>query len=135
MYYFVINIRSTLSGIRYAKAIVNGINGLILLPDNWDPSINLNNTNIVDADYSSNIIDNDLWDILENKGVVFLPAANSRLNNVISSDSYHGHYWSSTSNPIIGFAGCLMFAADRVQATTSNGRCYGQSVRLVQDVQ
>ena len=32
---YVFNNRSTSSGIRYAKAIVNDINGVILLPDDW----------------------------------------------------------------------------------------------------
>ena len=35
---YLLMTRSTASGIRYAKAQVNGINGVILLPDNWNNS-------------------------------------------------------------------------------------------------
>ena len=37
-WYYVFNTRSTVSGIRYAKAQVNGVNGVMLFPDNWNSS-------------------------------------------------------------------------------------------------
>ena len=52
---YVLYTRKTSSGIRYAKAIVNEVKGLILLPDNWSKSkFSLKETNRGEADFISN---------------------------------------------------------------------------------
>lgn len=54
--------RVTNSEIRYVKAKVNDINGVVLLPDNWNSNTyKLKNTNKKDAEYTSNIISVADW--------------------------------------------------------------------------
>lgn len=73
---YIINTRTTSSGIRYARANVNNLNGVILLPDNWSTSYyTLNSTNSSSANYSTNQITAEQWSTLEQHGAVFLPAA------------------------------------------------------------
>ena len=92
---YVFNTRSTASGIRYAKAKVNNVNGVILLPDGWSDSYySLTNTNSRDASYSSNTITASQWDTLELHGAVFLPAAGGRNGTNLFNVGSYGYYWS-----------------------------------------
>lgn len=97
---FLIERRHTQTGLRYAKGQVNGINGLLLLPDAWDTIYyKLYSPNTPDASFATNIIDLNSWNtILEPNGVVFLPAAGMRYQNdqVIKHVNSSGIYWSST---------------------------------------
>ena len=53
---FVFNERNTTSGIRFAKVIMNGVKGVVLLPDNWLASIySFSNVNVLESDFESNI--------------------------------------------------------------------------------
>lgn len=124
--------RSTSSGIRYAKAIVNNTNGIILLPDDWDISIyNLNYSNSHDASFSSNTITLSAWNsYFESHGAVFLPAAGSRSGTIVTRPGSEGGYWSATysdsnSAYYLGYDG-----ADFVVAFP-HSRFYGHNVRLV----
>lgn len=95
---YVFNTRSTPSGIRYAKATVNGINGVILLPDDWNSShYSLSNTNVSGASYSSNNISQSNWtNRLEANGAVFLPAAGFRGGTSVYDVGSGGRYWSAS---------------------------------------
>ena len=131
-YEYLLNTRSTVSDIRYAKAQVNGINGLVLLPDSWNRSYYvLNNTNLSNVDFSSNIITLEQWSTLEQHGAVFLPAAGHRSGTTISY-LQEGNYWSASSYS--------QMSAYRLRITNSdcyvnsNRRGYGQSVRLVRSI-
>ena len=77
---YVFETRSTPSGVRFAKATVNGIKGVILLPDNWNISYyGLENTNKMGANFEDNAISKSDWTSkLESKGAVFLPNAPTR---------------------------------------------------------
>ena len=79
-FYYLLYERSTTSGIRWAKGKVNGVNGLILLPDAWTASIySLDNTNNATCGYDGNIISAEVWtSTFEVNGAVFLPAAGWR---------------------------------------------------------
>ena len=71
-WYYVFHNRITESDIRYAKAKINGVNGVILLPDNWSQTTYyLNNVNSRTAFYNSNIITTSNWAIMESNGAVF----------------------------------------------------------------
>ena len=129
---YLIRTRSTTSGIRYAKAQVNGINGLILVPDNWSTSTYvLNSTNTTGSAYTSNVISAAQWTILENAGCVFLPAAGSRANVSVGNVGSEGYYWSASN---CGFAAAwlIQFYSGNV---LSSGlfRYYGYTVRLVKN--
>ena len=94
---YVFNTRTTYSGIRYAKANVNGVNGVILLPDGWSRSIyNLFDTNNGGANYSSNTLSAGIWNTLEQAGAVFLPAAGYRWGSSLLSVGSDGDYWSAS---------------------------------------
>lgn len=134
---YVFNNRSTSSDIRYAKARVNNVNGIILLPDDWNSNTYyLNNINTSDVAFS-NSISADQWVILENAGAVFLPAAGSRVGTTVlglTVSSSQGGYWSASNSSSVCAYG-LYF--DRSTLTPFsylyNYRYRGHSVRLVQD--
>ena len=128
---YVFDTRSTSSGIRYAKAQVNGVNGVILLPDDWSTSYyNLNSTNTTNANYSSNVISVSSWtNSLQSHGAVFLPVAGFRSGNGIGSVGTSGFYWSASYFGT-GNAYCVRFSGTALTADYNIGRDRGQSVRL-----
>ncbi len=128
---YVFNTRSTSSGIRYAKAMVNGINGVILLPDDWSSSYySLSNTNQSGASFTSNTITSSQWTTLEQHGAVFLPAAGRRDGTSVYNVGSDGYYWSSTAYSASS-AYYLYFGSSNVIPSDSYNRYCGRSVRLV----
>ena len=155
---YLMNTRVTPSGLRFAKAVVDEVKGVLVLPDNWDASYYaLNNTNQTDAVYSSNTVTASDWTVLVEHGVVFLPVTGTRIEyryesklNIIEVvrlgvDDYHtwaGNYWSSSVCADEDCANCLYFTntAMNVGYNYNDGwgwgtRSYGLAVRLVQDSQ
>lgn len=145
-WYFLLNSRITSSGIRFARAIVNNVCGLVLLPDDWNDSVyTFNYPNRTDAPYSTNEITTGTWSILENHGSVFLPAAGQY--NSASSGYFNfeeggfGGYWSATASATYfdyntGEACLLTLVASwgtYAYIDMSSVRYHGWSVRLVQD--
>ena len=133
---YVLFLRSTVSEIRFAKAQVNEVNGLILLPDNWSRSYYaLNQTNKTVSEYNSNIITLEQWSVLEQHGAVFLPAAGNRFGVQVLDINDSGNYWSSTACNVITAYG-LSFEGGSYQ-TSANGyhrRGTGESVRLARPI-
>ena len=128
---YVFNTRTTASGIRFAKAQVTYVNGVILLPDNWNNNIyNLNDTNDGDACYTSNIISVSQWTILENAGAVFLPAAGIRYGTSMLNAGNIGYYWSATRSDNSYVHG-VFFNDGCLNSYNEYSRYYGRSVRLV----
>lgn len=85
-------------------AQVNGVNGLLLLPDNWKKPQGI----MLKAGFSQTwnkesyaaqqtFTTNELKK-LEETGVVFLPAAGYVSNMYLIDEQYFGQYWSSSSN-------------------------------------
>ena len=136
---YVFNIRTTVSGIRYAKAQVNNVNGLILLPDGWMESyFSLNNTNQKDAEFSSNTISTASWSILEQHGAVFLPAAGDRSGTSMSSLNSQGRYCSASANGTYNYVYYAFFSSWGVSPDDGlpcQLRHVGHSVRLVRNAQ
>lgn len=129
---YVFNSRSTSSGIRYAKATVNSVNGVILLPDDWSSSYySLSNTNNSGASFSSNVISSSNWtNSLQAHGAVFLPAAGSRFGASVYNVGSIGYYWSasyynSSSAYGVSFGGGYLVTGNWYY------RYLGRSVRLV----
>ena len=134
-WFYVFYSRPTLSGIRYAKATVNYVEGVILLPDDWSSSTySLSNTNSYTASFSSNYIFSQ-WTTLESAGAVFLPITGFRfLPSILYIDRVdpRGYYWSASyldSN----FAHLVYFYDSYLHAASNGNRCCGYSVRLVRD--
>lgn len=131
---YVINTRSTPSGIRYAKAKVFSEEGLILLPDDWNEGYyTLNNTNDATCYFTVNDIPEYIWETrLEAHGAVFLPTGGFREGtNLYNGDS--GSYWSASC--ISKKAKSMGFSIYGIGFGTDDNRYYGKSVRLVYDVE
>lgn len=136
---YLFTLRSTPSGARYAKAIVNGVKGLLLFPDDWDPSIyTINSVNIGAVDYTVNVISLADFQLLEDNGMVFLPAGGNRVGTNVNESGLNGSYWSSTSYDENNANG-LYFGTDVKYGGLFVGpgliheRCHGRNVRLVHD--
>ena len=130
---YLLNDRTTNTGIRYVHARVNNVNGLIILPDNWSESYcNLNSINDEGPGYyTTNIFSADQWETLEQFGAVFLPVSGYRaLIDVYNSD-YVGYYWSS-SYCDSDFVYHLLFSSESCDPShTTIRRGNGYAVRLV----
>ena len=107
--------RSGASDLRH-WASVNSVNGLIILPDDYDTE---------GLNWSS--ID---WATLEKAGAVFLPAAGYRFGTDVYGVGGYGYYWSSSADDE-NLAYDLCFRSDLVRPDCARGRGYGLSVRLV----
>ena len=132
------NKRNTTSGILYAKATVNGVSGVILLPDDWSTSYyTLNSTNSTEATYDTNTISESDWSSnFEAHGCVFLPAAGYREGTSVRFVGDYGGYWSSTAHSDdTNQAHDAYFESDNVGPAYTWDRYYGFSVRLVRDVE
>lgn len=133
---YIFDGRITVSGIRFAKAKLSNMAGVILFPDSWSSNIySINSPNNGDVDYSNNVITSSQWVVLEENGAVFLPAAGYRQSTNVSEVGVYGTYWSSSYINTVS-AGYLLFDSDYLNPQNgSYGRNYGRSVRLVQDYQ
>ena len=133
---YVFNTRNTTSGIRYGKAQVNGVNGMLILPDDWSNSYyNVNNTNNPSATYSTNIIDSYTWqNNLEAYGAIFLPAAGFREGSHLGYMGEEGDYWTATKYFTEDNAYRVYFYIDLFGSSSYHRYC-GHSVRLVQDAE
>ena len=118
-------------------AQVNGVNGLILLPDGWTcPSGVTFKSGFADnygdeyyASYQS--FSASEWSKLEASGAVFLPAAGDRGGSDVGGVPYYGYYWSATEYGS-GRAYRLYFNSYGAYMSYYY-RYFGLSVRLVQD--
>ncbi|MBO4739723.1 MAG: hypothetical protein J5606_09235 [Bacteroidales bacterium] len=128
---YLMNTRSTSSGVRYAKANVMGIDGVIIVPDDWSTSVYaLQSANTADTAYTTNIINYADWIKIENAGCVFLPAAGYRDGALVYTVGTYGYYWSATYNPSTS-AYRLFFNSSTLNLTYYSNHYYGNSVRLV----
>ena len=130
---YVIDQRTTSSGIRFAKAKVKGVNGLILLPDDWKAStFNLKNTNQAETGYS-NVINVSQWNVLESAGAVFLPCTGYFDDEfgIVNRNNY-GYYWSaSTEEDDFYDAYSIFFGDSEINTGNYFYRYLGYPVRLV----
>ena len=130
---YVFNTRTTNSGIRYAKAKVNNVNGVILLPDDWSSdTYSLSNTNSSGASFSSNTLTASQWSTLEQVGAVFLPAAGLRSGTSVYGVGSKGGYWSTSVWAIGDGSGAFEvdFYDSFLSPSSFNDRHSGLSVRL-----
>ncbi|MBP5411770.1 MAG: hypothetical protein J6Y47_00790 [Bacteroidales bacterium] len=131
---YLLNTRPTSSNIRYAKGTVCGIEGLIIVPDDWNSSIySLNDTNNKRIDYTSNTIFTIDWAKMESAGCVFLPADGKRNGTSVNYVGSLGLYWATTCNRSNGVYG-LYFDSNNLDPLSFGNRSDGKSVRLVKDV-
>jgi uncharacterized protein (TIGR02145 family) len=134
---YLLNTRANASA-KKGTGSINGVHGLILLPDSWTlpdgatfiplPSpLHSSNT------YSLNTYTFSQWAAMEDAGAIFLPAAGNRGWTSIYNEGDQGHYWSSTPyNDNERYAYSVSFRGNSAY-TTYSGRSSGYSVRLVRD--
>ena len=134
---YLLHDRNTSSGILFAKAVVNGVNGLVVLPDNWNISIySLNDTNSSYSSFNSNIISaNDWITVLEANGAVFLPAAGQRDGTSVSNVRYICNYWSATyiHTSIVWYPYRILISNEIIDVNSVMPPSDGYAVRLVID--
>lgn len=117
--------------------VVNGVNGLILLPDDWRcPAGVIFKSGFAGGDGAESfgkhqVFTPEHWAKLEALGAVFLPAAGYR--STVYNVQPYSYYWSATENGS-GYACYLYFFSDQA-GMGSYTRYYGRSVRLVKDLQ
>lgn len=128
---YVFDSRTTATGICFAKANVNSVNGVILLPDDWNNNyFILNDTNSKEASYSCNTITTSEWSVLEQHGAVFLPATGYRFGTSVSKAGINGYYWS-TSFVNSNYAYGIYVYDTNLNPQDCSNRSYGRGVRLV----
>lgn len=117
------------------SATVNGVLGMILLPDTWTTPTGLNFTSGFNS-WDNNRYSADQWELMEAAGAVFLPAAGYREGTVMSYVGTCGNYWWSSSIGG-GYADNMFFGGANAHTCRApvNNISYlstGQAVRLVQ---
>lgn len=117
----------------HGNASINGIYGLVILPDNWQTSSSLPFTGGT-TNYQTNSITFAKWQEMEALGAVFLPMAGWRVG--VNVTVMGGNYWSSTlMSPSSAYGYYLVFSQERIGPQDGGFRYDGNSVRLVQDVE
>ena len=164
-WYYLLHERqsSYLAMVKCAWAKVNGVLGIVLLPDNWDKTIIVSNINggshnvyygaqFFDDDDLIFTYDGDYWLRMEKAGAVFLPAAGNRTVTIkttiegepptTTTDTLinvyvpgeKGYYWISTTNSH------KFVEFDNNGVTIDNTKedpnpTFGCAVRLVRDIE
>lgn len=128
----------------FALGNVDGMNGMIILPDNWTTPAGVNfaaNTTFqimadgyIGGDFSHNTYTSEQWMKMEKAGAVFLPAGGGRVNTDLLYIDEYGHYWSSEI-VIEDQAASVVFCSDILVPYYTTSRLYsGLSVRLAKDL-
>ena len=134
---YLLNNRNNASSLR-GVAQVNGVNGLILLPDNWTCPNDVtfksgfHSDNSVEAYGQYQTFSADQWSKLESAGAIFLPAAGYRDGSDVGNVQSHGNYWSA-QKANSDLANGLGFRSYDASMYATN-RYYGRAVRLVKDL-
>ena len=122
----------------YGIARVNGIDGLILLPDDWSSPEGIvfksryDTTGELGYEYQTFTIQQ--WLKMEENGAVFLPASGQRSGK---KWNMYANQWSWSSSRYMNYTGAwfLTFSSKSVSTDRySNGMSYGCPVRLVKDL-
>ena len=130
----------------FALGSVNGVNGTILLPDNWvlptGASFTASTTqgltdqgtyyyNENGTNFSHNTYTAEQWSKMESAGAVFLPAAGYRYRTGVNDVGLLGRYWSATPDDA-NYAYYISSGSAYLFPQSSHYRYCGLSVRLVQ---
>ena len=117
--------------VKYATATVNGMNGLIILPDLFTLPDGCSFTPGVNG-WEGNSYTAAQWEKMEAASAVFLPAAGIRWETTVNDVKDYGYYWSSTPENW-NSAYILSFNGNSVNASNGTLRHGGMSVRLVRN--
>ena len=135
---YLLNNRPNASSLK-GVAQVNGVNGLILLPDNWTCPASVTfksgfHSGDLNTDYYAayQSFKAEQWSKLESAGAIFLPAAGRRDGSTVDFVQFYSPYWSATE----GNSGSAYFLYFYSVGAYLGGisSCSGHSVRLVKDL-
>lgn len=137
---YLLNTRSYASSL-CGVAQVNGVNGLVFLPDNWTCPTGItfksgfHSNHSVEAYGQYQTFTADQWSKIEGAGAIFLPVTGSRNASTVSGTNY-SYYWSASENESNSEGGCCCFSfySEEANAICGYSRLYGMSVRLVKDL-
>lgn len=145
---YIFRLRANASQL-YGLGTVNGVEGYILLPDNWNPSNGIKFTprgkdglakNITDIHkekgtehWSDNVFSATDWQKMERYNAVFLPAAGMRAWECRVLGDFAGLYWSCTEGDGDNGAYCVSLEGDKCFTKQQIYRSFGYSVRLVRE--
>ncbi len=115
----------------YGAAQVNGVNGIVILPDAWTLPDGVSFTKGFSATllYELNTYTTTDWAKMEANGAVFLPAVGYRLTTTVNDAGVDGYYWSSMENKSVQFSG------EALRTDYQWQRSNGYGVRVVQDAE
>ena len=134
---YLLNTRTNASDLR-GVAQVNGVNGLIFLPDTWvcpegiTFKSGFHSEWGVDYYAAYQTFTAAEWSKLESAGAVFLPAAGFRFGSYVSYVQYYGYYWSATEYD--SYDAYYLYFSSGAADMLSYSRDLGSSVRLVKDL-
>ena len=112
------------------QATVNGVTGVILLPDDWVAPDGITFIADYGVEFTTNQYDLSQWNKMEDAGAVFLPAAGYRgCSGSVYGVGQYGYCWSSTPNGS-DYAWYFYFNSSKIYMR-NDYRCGGISVRLV----
>ena len=127
---YLLNKRTDAKKLR-GLAQVNGVNGIIFLPDDWVEIPELVFKPIT-SDYSQQSFTIQQWLLFEQHGAVFLPAAGRRDGNALLNQNDYGNYWSMIREND-RFADYFAFTSSDMYVDARQEIHIGRSVRLVYD--
>lgn len=118
---------------KYGVGEVNGVEGLIILPDEWELPEGLTFNKGLAKDLGSkaasiNCYSLEQWSKMEKNGAVFLPQAGERKGTKMVSD--YGHYWTATPYNYAQ-AYNIFISPIGFMFKSWGSRYYGNAVRLV----
>ena len=122
-----------------ANGKVNGVNGAILLPDNWilPEGMHFKPSNSTDSTLAPNNYTADEWMIMEMAGAVFLPVTYERTMTSWSTSyctsvyvAQSARYWTATQT---NANGAYYFVPYGTPVKLMDNRYVGKGVRLVQN--
>lgn len=126
------------SGMQYYKAQVNGVNGLIVFPDDWDDSYHHLSSEYVNNNaisFENTKINESTWtNDFEANGAVFLPVAGQRHvdKDYVEYPNGRGHYWSATSaGDETAYRVYFTGSSSEWSYGVGSSRRFGYAVRLV----
>ena len=134
----------------FGLGAVNGMNGFILLPDNWvlpegasfipgttlglvDQGMNYLDYNNSYDHFADNTYSAEQWAVMESAGAVFLPAAGYNKETGSYRIGEVGYYWSTTTENA-NYAYYICFESYFFGPQYYGARRHGRSVRLVRNM-
>lgn len=111
---------------KYGGARVNGVAGIVVLPDDWSNEVHFSSG----KSYSANTYDISSWRQMEEAGAIFLPITGRRDGRQMFKYGTDGDYWSSSSKGV-GRAYNIDFVDGKLLPIDDSPTKHGFAVRLI----